>query len=29
MFIAGILVRIRKPKDGIALGSCRYRDDKG
>jgi len=29
MFIAGILVCIRKPKDGIALGLFRYRDDSG
>ena len=29
MFIAGILVCIRKPKDDIALGLLRYRDDSG
>jgi len=29
MFIAGILVCIRKPKDDIALALLRYRDDSG
>jgi len=29
IFIAGILVSIRKPKDDIALGLLRYRDDSG